>query len=50
MNMKRQTVKDIHLKKGMSSNDLIKELYQSGVITYDVALSKAKNPEEFRQL
>lgn len=36
---------------GMKSMDKsLKELYQSGVISYDVALSKAKNPEEFKQL
>lgn len=36
---------------GMKSMDKsLKELYQSGIITYDVALSKAKNPEEFKQL
>lgn len=36
---------------GMKSMDKsLKELYQSGIISYDVALSKAKNPEEFKQL
>ena len=36
---------------GMKSMDKsLKELYQSGIITYEVALSKAKNPEEFKQL
>ena len=36
---------------GMKSMDKsLKELYQAGIISYDVALSKAKNPEEFRQL
>ncbi|MFH1360583.1 MAG: type IV pilus twitching motility protein PilT [Candidatus Omnitrophota bacterium] len=36
---------------GMKSMDKsLKELYHSGIITYDVALSKAKNPEEFKQL
>lgn len=36
---------------GMRSMDKsLKELYQSGIISYDVALSKAKNPEEFKQL
>ncbi|MFA5060433.1 MAG: type IV pilus twitching motility protein PilT [Candidatus Omnitrophota bacterium] len=36
---------------GMKSMDKsLKELYQSGVINYEVALSKTKNPEEFRQL
>ena len=36
---------------GMRSMDKsLKELYQSGIITYDAALSKAKNPEEFKQL
>jgi len=31
--MKKQAVKDIQLRKGMSSNDLIKELYGSGGFT-----------------
>ena len=36
---------------GMKSMDKsLKELYQAGIITYDVALSKVKNPEEFKQL
>ncbi len=36
---------------GMKSMDRsLKELYQSGVISYEVALAKAKNPEEFKQL
>ena len=36
---------------GMKTMDKsLKELYQAGVISYDIALSKAKNPEEFRQL
>jgi len=36
---------------GMKTMDKsLKELYQSGVITYEVALSKAKNPEEFKRL
>jgi twitching motility protein PilT len=36
---------------GMKSMDKsLKELYQAGIISYDVALSKAKNPEEFKQL
>jgi twitching motility protein PilT len=36
---------------GMKSMDKsLKELYQSGIITYEIALSKAKNPEEFKQL
>jgi len=36
---------------GMKTMDKsLKELYQSGIITYDIALSKAKNPEEFKQL
>ena len=36
---------------GMKSMDKsLKDLYQSGIISYDVALSKAKNPEEFKQL
>lgn len=36
---------------GMKTMDKsLKELYHSGVISYDVALSKAKHPEEFKQL
>jgi len=36
---------------GMKTMDKsLKELYQSGIITYETALSKAKNPEEFKQL
>ncbi len=36
---------------GMKSMDKsLKELYQSGVISYETALSKAKNPEEFKHL
>ncbi len=36
---------------GMKSMDKsLKDLYQAGIISYDVALSKAKNPEEFKQL
>ncbi len=36
---------------GMKSMDKsLKELYQAGIITYEVALSKAKNPEEFKHL
>ncbi len=36
---------------GMKSMDKsLKELYQSGIISYEIALSKAKNPEEFKQL
>ncbi len=36
---------------GMKTMDKsLKELYQKGLITLDVALSRVKNPEEFRQL
>ncbi len=36
---------------GMKSMDKsLKELYYAGIISYEVALSKAKNPEEFKQL
>ena len=36
---------------GMRTMDKsLKELYQAGIISYEVALSKAKNPEEFKQL
>lgn len=36
---------------GMKSMDKsLKELYQAGIISYEVALSKAKNPEEFKHL
>lgn len=36
---------------GMKTMDKhLKELFQQGLITLDVALSKVKNPEEFRQL
>lgn len=36
---------------GMRTMDKsLKELYQKGLITLDVALSKVKNPEEFKQL
>ncbi len=36
---------------GMRTMDKsLKELYQKGLITLDVAMSKVKNPEEFRQL
>jgi len=28
----------------------LKELFQQGLISLDVAMSKVKNPEEFRQL
>jgi len=28
----------------------LKELYHTGLITMDMAISKVKNPEEFRQL
>jgi twitching motility protein PilT len=36
---------------GMRTMDKsLKELYQNGLITLDVAISKVKNPEEFRQL
>jgi twitching motility protein PilT len=36
---------------GMKTMDKsLKELYQRGLISLDVAMSKAKNPEEFRQL
>jgi len=36
---------------GMKTMDKsLKELYHAGVISYDVALSKAKHPEEFKQL
>lgn len=36
---------------GMKTMDKsLKELYQQGLITLDVALSKVKNPEEFKQL
>lgn len=36
---------------GMKSMDKsLKELYQSGIISYEAALGKAKHPEEFKQL
>ncbi len=36
---------------GMKTMDKsLKELYQKGLITLDVAISRVKNPEEFRQL
>lgn len=36
---------------GMKTMDKsLKDLYHAGVISYDVALSKAKHPEEFKQL
>lgn len=36
---------------GMKTMDkCLKELYQQGVITLDVAMSKIKNPDEFKQL
>lgn len=36
---------------GMKTMDKsLKELYQSGTISYDAALSKAKHPEEFKRL
>lgn len=36
---------------GMKTMDKsLKDLYHSGIISYDVALSKAKHPEEFKQL
>lgn len=36
---------------GMKTMDRsLKELYQTGIITYEMALSKAKNPEEFKRL
>jgi len=36
---------------GMKTMDKsLKELYHAGTISYDVALSKAKHPEEFKQL
>ena len=31
--MNRKPVKDIQLKKGMNSNDLVKELFESGGFT-----------------
>lgn len=37
--------------QGMKTMDKsLKELYHAGAISYDVALSKAKHPEEFKQL
>jgi twitching motility protein PilT len=36
---------------GMKTMDKsLKELYQKGLITLDAAMTKVKNPEEFRQL
>jgi twitching motility protein PilT len=36
---------------GMKTMDkCLKELVQKGLITLDVAMSKVKNPEEFKQL
>jgi twitching motility protein PilT len=36
---------------GMKTMDKsLKELFQQGLITLDAAISKVKNPEEFRQL
>jgi twitching motility protein PilT len=36
---------------GMKTMDKsLKELYQKGLISLDVALSRVKNPEEFKQL
>mgnify|MGYP001594961939 FL=1 len=36
---------------GMKTMDKsLKELYQKGLITLDVAISRVKNPEEFKQL
>jgi len=36
---------------GMKTMDKsLKELYQTGIISYDVAISKAKNPDEFKHL
>jgi twitching motility protein PilT len=36
---------------GMKTMDKsLKELYQTGIISYDIAISKAKNPEEFKHL
>ena len=45
------TVMQTGAQFGMRTMDKsLKELYQAGIISYEVALSKAKNPEEFKQL
>lgn len=45
------TVIQTGLKLGMKSMDKsLKELYKQGIISYEVAMSKVKNPEEFKDL
>ncbi|MFA5114663.1 MAG: type IV pilus twitching motility protein PilT [Candidatus Omnitrophota bacterium] len=45
------TLMQTGIQYGMKTMDKsLKELYHSGLITRDMAISKVKNPEEFRQL
>ncbi len=45
------TVIQTSSKLGMKSMDKsLKELYKQGIISYEVAMSKVKNPEEFKDL
>ncbi|MFA4983964.1 MAG: type IV pilus twitching motility protein PilT [Candidatus Omnitrophota bacterium] len=45
------TLMQTGIQHGMKTMDKsLKELYHSGLITRDMAISKVKNPEEFRQL